>query len=108
MQNKEVPPIICSEIKRIDEHYDLKNDKEDVRYMVYQKIIGKGNFGLVMKGVHKSTNIFRAIKVIKKSKLPVPENLKNQLEFMKTFQHPNLAQLYEFFEDKRYIYLVIE
>lgn len=63
---------------------------------------------MVLKGIHRDTKQERAIKVIKKSKLPDPAKFMSELEIMKILDHPNIIKLYEVFEDKKYIYFVME
>ncbi len=63
---------------------------------------------MVLKGIHRETKQERAIKVIKKTKLPDPQKFKSELEIMKILDHPNVIKLYEVFEDKKYIYFVME
>ena len=71
-------------------------------------MIGKGGFGMVVKGVHKITRQERAIKIVKKSRLADPEKFFNEFEIMKKLDHPNVIKLYEMFEDKKFYYLVME
>jgi len=58
--------------------------------------------------VHKDSKEKRAVKVIKKSKLIDTEKFKLELEIMRKLDHPNVIKLYEVFEDKKYIYFVME
>jgi len=48
-----------------------------------KKFIGSGSYGDVVKATMKGTNIKRAIKVIKKSKVKNPTRFKNEIEIMK-------------------------
>ncbi len=61
-----------------------------------------------MKAIHKESKIARAVKVIKKTKLPDAERFKTELTIMRTLDHPNIIRLLEVFEDKKYIYFVME
>jgi calcium-dependent protein kinase len=63
---------------------------------------------MVLKGVHKESKQERAIKIIKKSKLPDQEKFKSELQIMRILDHPNIIKLFEVFEDKKYIYFVME
>jgi calcium-dependent protein kinase len=51
-----------------------------------------------------------AIKVIDKSKLSVEdlESLKNEVFIMQTVDHPNIVKYFETYDDKKFIYLVME
>lgn len=61
-----------------------------------------------MKGINKQSKAKRAVKVIKKTKLPDPDKFKTELIIMRTLDHPNIIRLQEVFEDKKYIYFVME
>ena len=51
-----------------------------------------------------------AIKVIDKSKLSVEdlESLKKEVFIMQTVDHPNIVKYFETYDDKKFIYLVME
>jgi calcium-dependent protein kinase len=61
-----------------------------------------------MKGIHKETKAVRAIKIINKEKIPDTGQFKMELQIMRTLDHPNVIKLYEVYEDKKYIYFVME
>ena len=63
---------------------------------------------MVLKGHDTQSENLRAIKVVKKSKILDPEKFKTELEIMKKLDHPSIIKLYEVFEDKKYVYLVME
>jgi len=73
--------------------------------------IGVGAFGAVYRCTSKLTGEERALKMMCKNR---PEADKadnavvNEIEVMIRLDHPNVAKFYEFFEDRRYIYLVEE
>jgi len=74
-----------------------------------KKQLGEGSFGSVCKATQKTTGAVRAIK--KMSKQHVVETLakfKREVALMKEMDHPNIIKLYETFEDKRSISLVME
>jgi len=58
----------------------------------------------------KDENIKVAIKVIDKSKLSLEdlESLKNEVLIMQTVDHPNIVKYFETYDDKKFIYLVME
>eukprot|EP00931_Biecheleriopsis_adriatica_P073081 TRINITY_DN47439_c0_g1_i1.p1 TRINITY_DN47439_c0_g1~~TRINITY_DN47439_c0_g1_i1.p1 ORF type:complete len:657 (-),score=142.94 TRINITY_DN47439_c0_g1_i1:144-2114(-) len=76
--------------------------------------LGEGNFGSVSKATVKATNAVRAIK-----RIPLPKGsdkdarstlsfLKSEIRICKMLDHPNIAKLFEVFEDAKHIYLVFE
>ena len=83
----------------------------------YEKIcqLGTGAFGTVYKVKRKNAgfnSIIRALKEISKEKMNNNEEgsleLKNEIEILKTIDHPNIMKIYEFFEDENNIYLINE
>jgi calcium-dependent protein kinase len=61
--------------------------------------------------MHKQTNEIRAVKIINKKDLTSnkkEEKLMQEIEILKTLDHPNILKLYEsYYDDKKY-YLVTE
>jgi calcium-dependent protein kinase len=73
--------------------------------------VGKGGFGEVKRVRHKSSDIYRALKIIKKSKYSTPAELKaikNEINLMKQVDHPNIVKLFEFFDHEEYLYIITE
>ena len=75
--------------------------------------LGSGQFGHVYLAKLKSTQFICAIKVINKQRL-LKESLKcinqvrREIEIQSHLHHPNILSIYNFFWDKKNIYLVIE
>jgi len=72
--------------------------------------LGQGSFGIVKKAINKITKKTVAIKIINKSKLRAGEIdlIRNEVELLKHFQHPNIVRLYDSFESYEEIYIVME
>lgn len=71
----------------------------------------KGSFGSVYKGVQLSTQNQVAIKVIAKDKLKVQKQsylIWNEIDSLKSINHPNLLRLLDLREDELYYYLITE
>lgn len=74
------------------------------------KTIGEGSFGRVMLARHLLTNSEVAVKIIDKTQLDA-NSLKTVLReasIMKLLNHPNIVKLFEVFETKKKLYLVME
>ena len=82
----------------IKDHYDL------------HEIIGEGALSRVRRGVHRISGITRAVKVVRKEDLEFGERRKllDEIELLKSFDHPNIGQVVEMYEDKKKIYFVNE
>lgn len=70
--------------------------------------LGEGSFGMVAKATSKATNAVFAVKSIEKKHLKDAEKFKVEIMIMKEMDHPNIVKLFETFEDKKYLYLVLE
>ncbi|OMJ80209.1 hypothetical protein SteCoe_19570 [Stentor coeruleus] len=80
-------------------------------YTIEQKL-GAGSFGFVRAGISKANGEKRAIKSINKKKISddMKERSKffSEVDILMRMDHPNIVQLYEFFEDENYYHLVTE
>ena len=69
--------------------------------------LGSGSFGTVRKAVHKLTGQARAVKILKKS--DQDENkLFLEVEILCRLTHPNIMQIFEFYDDLKNFYIVSE
>ncbi|CAE7360886.1 CPK14 [Symbiodinium sp. CCMP2592] len=71
--------------------------------------LGAGGFGQVFRMEHNLTGEIRAIKLIRKpSELEDLQRILNEVCALLQLDHPNIAKLYEYFEDRKAIYVVTE
>eukprot|EP00930_Biecheleria_cincta_P015676 TRINITY_DN12996_c0_g1_i1.p1 TRINITY_DN12996_c0_g1~~TRINITY_DN12996_c0_g1_i1.p1 ORF type:complete len:522 (+),score=141.17 TRINITY_DN12996_c0_g1_i1:38-1603(+) len=77
-------------------------------YKIEQKKIGEGSYGSVSICQHKFTNQKRAVKSLGKAQMKDAEKFKEEIRIMKLLDHPNIVKLYETYEDKKMVYLVME
>lgn len=77
-------------------------------YELTKNELGKGSYGTVTLGLIRGTSVKRAIKIIDKAKVSNVERFKLEVEIMMRLDYPNILRLYDYFEDKKYIYLVLE
>lgn len=69
--------------------------------------IGRGISATVFQAIHLSTNVVVALKVIPKKDTNVLA-IDNEVEIMRTLDHPFIAMLYEKFEDDKNIIIAME
>ena len=69
--------------------------------------LGEGSFGTVYKVIQRKTNYLRAVKAIKK-KYVDKEEFMNEIELLKTVDHPNIIKLFDCYYDKTFYYLIEE
>nr|XP_013003096.1 myosin light chain kinase family member 4 isoform X1 [Cavia porcellus] len=72
------------------------------------EILGGGRFGQVHKCEEKATGLKLAAKIIKTRGAKDKEEVKNEINVMNQLDHVNLIQLYDAFESKNDIILVME
>lgn len=76
------------------------------------KTLGEGTTGKVKLGTHKITGATVAIKIIKKSQVTQTASTRRKIEreisVMKLFKHKNVLELFEVFQNSKYIFLVLE
>lgn len=74
------------------------------------ELIGKGGYGEVKKVVHKITGETRAMKIIKKESCDEGylKSLTNEINILRTLDHPHIIKLYEIYQDSHSIYMIME
>lgn len=83
---------------RIEEYWDIKEK------------LGQGSFGTVRKCIRKSDGLEAAVKIIRKRDLNKKElkTLDREAEILTKATHPNCVLLYDIFDTKHHLYLVME
>jgi len=84
-----------------------KNRKITDFYDLSEEAIGSGSFSVVKKGRHKTTKKEYAIKCIQKRFIKI-HLLEREINIMQKLKHPHILPLIEVFENKDYIFLVLE
>ena len=73
----------------------------------FGKNLGSGSFGTVRQVLHKPTGQTRAVKILKKSEQD-EQQLILEVDILAKLSHPNIMQIYEFFDDSKNFYIVSE
>jgi len=83
---------------RIEEYWDIKEK------------LGQGSFGTVRKCIRKKDGLVAAVKIIRKRDLNKKElkTLDREAEILTKATHPNCVLLYDIFDTKHHLYLVME
>ena len=82
-----------------------------MQYDIDRHVLGKGAFGKVYKGVDKMDKQFQvAIKVLNKHKMSQKDlaHVMDEVDLLKKVDHPNIVEYFETYDDKQYLYLVME
>jgi len=83
---------------RIEDYWDIK------------KKLGQGSFGTVRECIRKSDKAVAAVKIIRKKDLTDKEKktLEREADILTKATHANCVQLYDIFDTKHHLYLVME
>mmetsp|Transcript_13669 Transcript_13669/g.44289 ORF Transcript_13669/g.44289 Transcript_13669/m.44289 type:complete len:541 (+) Transcript_13669:71-1693(+) len=94
----------------IDRSQFILDKGEDIEkfYNLPPGKLGEGAYGKVSRAVSKGTGEVRAVKSIPKALLSDIKSFNQEVSIMKKLDHPNLIRLYETFEDRKQVFLVME
>jgi len=86
------------------------SNKITKEYKIWIDQVGKGAFGEVRKALHLESGEFRAVKIVYKHECSPEEQKKilKEVDILKQLDHPNIIKIYEFFEDSKFMYIVME
>lgn len=73
-----------------------------------KKELGSGSYGKVFQVKHKTSGETRACKQLAIKQIQNYEKFMLEINILSKMDHPNIIKLYEVYEDKRYVYLVME
>ena len=79
-------------------------------YYKFEEEIGRGSFAIVKWAINRKSGEKVAVKIIEKCNLEEEDELALQVEvdILSQMDHPNVVKLYEIFDDKDAIFLVLE
>lgn len=81
----------------ITDYYTFEGDK-----------LGAGTYGVVRKAIHKITKQKRAVKIITKASIKNIDKFMIEVDILRKVDHPNIVRFYEWCEDDKNYYLVME
>ncbi|KAG8592793.1 hypothetical protein GDO81_000627 [Engystomops pustulosus] len=85
-----------------------ENSIEDFKVL---NLLGKGSFACVYRAQSINTGIEVAIKMIDKKamqRVGMVQRVRNEVEIHCQLKHPSILELYNYFEDNNYVYLILE
>ncbi|KAJ7311820.1 hypothetical protein JRQ81_006130 [Phrynocephalus forsythii] len=85
-----------------------QTDITSVYSVSHHEVLGGGRFGQVHRCTEKSTGLCLAAKIIKVKAAKEREEVKNEINIMNQLNHVNLIQLYDAFESKNNLTLIME
>lgn len=78
-----------------DKFVQQKSNKFEDEYLIIGRL-GSGVYGDVFKIKHKLMGLIRALKVIKRD-LTKKYSQKEEIDVLKSLDHPNILKIYEFY-----------
>ncbi|KAK6303590.1 hypothetical protein J4Q44_G00260440 [Coregonus suidteri] len=84
------------------------NPTSDTFIIHTREVLGSGRFGKVHKCTEKSSGLKLAAKIINTRTAKEKERANNEVQVMNQLSHPNILQLYEAFEAKHQLVLILE
>jgi len=81
---------------------------EDAFDVDQRRVVGEGGYATVFIGKDKRTGVDRAIKCITKKMVANRQRLQREIDIVMALDHPNINRLFQTFEDRKYIYLILE
>ena len=91
--------FVCENVSKFQEVYRIGS------------VLGTGTYGEVRLCYNRDTAETRAVKIFKKQLYQSElkrSNLLSEISILKSLYHPNIIRIYEFFEDSRRLYIVME
>lgn len=110
-KNPSVRVASLSNLKIKPENFVVHNPKPFQEEYKISVSLGSGAFGEVRKVIHRSTNEVRAVKIFRKNlALTAADHAKltQEINILRSLDHPNIIRVYEFFEDSKCFYIVME
>ena len=91
--------FVAENVKTFKQCYKIKEE------------LGAGAYATVMSAIHRNTGALRAVKIIPKSRISskvARETFLHEVDMLREMDHPNIVRVFEYFQDEKYIYIVME
>ena len=88
-------------------HANTKNFLDSYKV---EQCLGSGSYGEVRRVIHKLTSQERAVKLFVKTSADLDSynKVKKEIEILSSLHHPSIIRIFEYFEDDRRLYIVLE
>mmetsp|Transcript_37992 Transcript_37992/g.69756 ORF Transcript_37992/g.69756 Transcript_37992/m.69756 type:complete len:257 (+) Transcript_37992:341-1111(+) len=87
-----------------DGYSDIFDDYD----IFYPNIIGTGNYGCVRECLRRSTGQKYAVKTIEKSKVDSLDHIRQEIQLLRSIDHPGIMKMVDCYEDDDYVHIVTE
>jgi hypothetical protein len=86
-----------------------KTESIDKKYFVdYSREIGRGTQTIVRKCIERSTGNRFAVKSVRRADIDEYEHMRTEANLLTALNHPSIIQIYDTFEDDKYLHMVVE
>lgn len=104
---KRISDILFPILRKVFVH--SVNGSIDDSYDIFE-IIGQGSFSTVRRAAHIESRIIRAVKIIAKNSISSSQQLMlvDEIEILKSLDHPNIIQVIEIIEDRSKLNIITE
>lgn len=74
------------------------------------EILGEGGYSVVKLGISTTDKSKVAVKVVSRNGLPLDDelSLRSEVDILTSLNHTNIVRAYDFFEEEKYFYFVLE
>jgi len=74
------------------------------------EVLGEGGYSIVKLATNKETNQKAAVKIVRRVGISKEdeESLLEEVRILKSINHPNITSVFDFFEEKKHFYVVME
>ena len=100
----------ANEIKVNHGTFVQSNDKAFQEVYIMGSLLSTGSYGELRKVIHRSTKEERAVKIFRKdvASFKGGQHIKQEIEILKKIDHPNIIKIFEFFEEPKRLFVVME
>eukprot|EP00917_Polyrhabdina_sp_WS-2016_P013944 GHVP01030423.1.p1 GENE.GHVP01030423.1~~GHVP01030423.1.p1 ORF type:complete len:576 (-),score=114.00 GHVP01030423.1:4157-5884(-) len=86
-----------------------ERQKKITDLFAFNKHLGSGSFGAAHLVTEVASRLQRVCKTISRKNAQLPaEQIEAEIQFMKALDHPNIIRIYEVYEDRSNIYIIME
>jgi len=86
-----------------------KTESIDNKYFIdHSREIGRGTNTIVRKCIERSTGNRYAVKSVRRTDTDEYEHMRKEVNLLTALHHPSIIQIYDTYEDEKYLHMVIE